>query len=438
MKYPRITRRPNSFIRTAILLSLGLALALPTSGFGQNKKDLEEKRKKLIRDIEITDKMLKKTTKTRETTLDRYVTLQSQIERRENLIQTLTDELEDSETVIARTGGVITSLARDVKTMQDDYGKMVRNAYRRKMLSNPLLYILSAESINQAFRRWIFLRKYDRFRKKQAEAIRFTQNMLSKKIAALENTQREKENLLVALQGQRTALSTELVDKEKLLKDLEKDENRLKQDLQKKQEAHEALNQAIERVIQEEIRKKVEEARRPKPSAPASTPPVTVKPAPANAESRSEEAAEIAEIPEDGLSIAFKQNRGQLPWPVENGVISRSFGRQKHPTLRNIEITNNGVDIRTDQSAAVRAVYDGKVAGVQFIPGHDYTVILQHGNYYTVYSNLSESNLSKGQRVKAKQIIGRVSTNAITGASELHFEVWHQKTRLNPAGWINK
>lgn len=444
MKYPRIIRSQNSFIRTAILLSFGLALALPVSGFGQNKKDLEEKRKKLIRDIELTDKMLKKTTKTRETTLDRYVTLQSQIERRENLIQTLTDELEDSETVIVRTGGVIASLARDVKTMQDDYGKMVRNAYRRKMLSNPLLYILSAESINQAFRRWIFLRKYDRFRKNQAEAIRFTQNMLSKKIATLENTQREKENLLVALQGQRTALSTELVDKEKLLKDLEKDENRLKQDLQKKQEAHEALNQAIERVIQEEIRKKVEEARRPKPSAPASTTPVTVKPAPAtpsapvNADARSEEAAEIAEIPEDAVSISFKQNRGQLPWPVENGVISRGFGRQKHPTLRNIEITNNGVDIRTDQSAAVRAVYDGKVAGVQFIPGHDYTVILQHGNYYTVYSNLSESNLSKGQRVKAKQVIGRVSTNAITGASELHFEVWHQKTRLNPAGWINK
>lgn len=441
MKYPRIIRSPNSFIRTAILLSFGLALALPISGFGQNKKDLEEKRKKLIRDIELTDKMLKKTTKTRETTLDRYVTLQSQIERRENLIQTLTDELEDSEIVIVRTGGVIASLARDVKTMQDDYGKMVRNAYRRKMLSNPLLYILSAESINQAFRRWIFLRKYDRFRKNQAEAIRFTQNMLTKKIAALENTQREKENLLVALQGQRTALSTELVDKEKLLKDLEKDENRLKQDLQKKQEAHEALNQAIERVIQEEIRKKVEEARRPKSSSTASTPPVTVKPAPAtpaNAESRSDEAAEIAGIPEDGLSLAFKQNRGQLPWPVENGVISRGFGRQKHPTLRNIEITNNGVDIRTDQSAAVRAVYDGKVAGVQFIPGHDYTVILQHGNYYTVYSNLSETSLSKGQRVKAKQVIGRVSTNAITGASELHFEVWHQKTRLNPAGWINK
>ena len=416
---------------------LVIALATPVVCLGQNKRDLEEKRKKLIRDIEVTDKMLKKTTKTRETTFDRYIALQSQIERRENLIRTIGDEIAESESTTARTAGVIESLTRDVKTMQEDYGKMVRNAYRRKMLINPLLYILSAESINQAFRRWIFLRKYDRFRKSQAEAIIFTKNMLSKKIVALEDAQREKENLLIALQGQKTTLSTELTDKEKLLKDLEKDENRLRQELQKKQEAHEALNQAIERVIQEEIRKKVEEARRPKPASPTRTPPVTSKsPQPATASAI--ETEETTEIPEDGVSIAFKQSRGQLPWPVENGFIARGFGRQKHPTLRNIEITNNGVDIRTDQSAAVRAVYDGKVAGVQFIPGHDYTVILQHGNYYTVYSNLSETSLAKGDRVKARQIIGRVSSNAITGASELHFEVWHQKTRLNPSGWINK
>ncbi len=428
-----------------LALLLGL-LALPAIGIGQNKRDLEEKRKKLIRDIEVTDKMLKKTTKTKETTFDRYVTLQNQIERRENLIQTITAEIAESEESIGRNAMVIESLTRDVQAMQADYGKMVRNAYRRKMMSNPLLFLLSAENINQIFRRWIFLRKYDRFRKNQADAIAFTKNSLSKKITNLEETHRKKENLLIALQGQKSTLSTEMVDKEKLLKVLEKDESRFRQDLQKKQEAHEALNQAIERIIQEEIRKQVDEARRPKPNKPATTAPVATNTAPVttpppnavNTPSNNTSEEEDAAIPEDGVSIAFKQTRGQLPWPVENGFISRGFGRQKHPTLRNIEITNNGVDIRTDASAVVRAIYEGKVAGVQFIPGHDYTVILQHGNYYTVYSNLSETNLSKGDRVKSKQVIGRVSSNAITGASELHFELWHQKTRLNPAGWINK
>lgn len=432
-------RAPAFAAGWALILVLGLVHA-PGMVFGQSKKDLEEKRKKLIRDIEVTDNMLKKTTKTKEATFDRFVTLQSQIERRETLIETISAEIAESEASIIRTAQVIESLTRDIEKMQADYGRLVRNAYRRKMLSNPLLYILSAESLNQAFRRWLFLRKYDRFRKTQAEAIFFTKNILSKKNSMLEEARNKQENLLAALQGQRTALSSELVDKQKLLKTLEKDEGLLRQDLQRKQAAHEALNQAIERVIQEEIRIKVEDARRPKPATPPN--PSSVPALPPTAASGKINPAEndnnSAEIPEDNTSIAFKQNRGNLPWPVESGFISRGFGRQKHPTLRNIEITNNGVDIRTDASAIVRAVFDGKVAGVQFIPGHDYTVILQHGNYYTVYSNLSETKLSKGSLVKAKQVIGRVSDNPITGASELHFELWHQKQRLNPAGWINK
>ncbi|MCC6462878.1 MAG: peptidoglycan DD-metalloendopeptidase family protein [Saprospiraceae bacterium] len=429
------------FRDNCVLLWIAACLLLPALGFAQNKKDLEEKRKKLIRDIEITDKLLRKTTKSKETTYDRFVTLQSQIERRESLIQTLSEEIAESEENIVRTRVVIASLSRDVQAMKEDYGRIVRNAYRQKELSNPLLYIFSAEDLNQAFRRWLFLRKYDRYRKNQADAIAFTQSMLSKKISALEETQRKKESLLVSMQGQKVTLSSELVDKEKLLKVLEKDEGRLREDLQHKQVAHEALNQAIERVIQEEIRKKVEEARRPKP---ASSPPVASTPAatpstPApKTKSNPDQTEELADVPDDASSLAFKQNRGRLPWPVENGFISKAFGRQKHPTLRNIEITNNGIDIRTDESAVVRAIYDGKVAGVQFIPGHDYTVILQHGNYYTVYSNLSETSLTKGSRVSARQAIGKVSTNLISGSSELHFELWYQKQRLNPTSWINK
>lgn len=418
-------------------------LLLPVLGEAQNKKDLEDKRKKIIRDIESTDRMLKKTTRTKEATYDRFLALQNQISQRENLIRTLSDELADAEQGILRNTAVVESLTRDVAAMQDEYGVMVRSAYRRKMLSNPLLYVLSADNLNQAFRRWLFLRKYDRYRKSQAEAIAATQQMLSQKINTLEETRIKKENLLVYLQGQKTVLVTELSDKDDLLKVLSKDESRLRQDLQKKQQAHEELNQAIERVIQEEVRKKVEESRRTKPVAPAPTRPSSTQPivkstptSPSAATAEPEIAEE--EAPDDNISLDFRRKRGNLPWPVEDGFISRPFGRQKHPTIKNIEITNNGVDIRTDEGSAVRAVYEGKVAGVQFIPGHDYTVILQHGNYYTVYSNLKETGLSKGEQVRARQIIGRVSTNAITGASELHFELWRQKERMNPAGWIRK
>ena len=406
-------------------------LLLPLSAFSQSKKELEDKRKKLLRDIEVTGGLLKKTTKTKEATYDRYVALQSQIERREKLIQNIEDEIVSAEKGIDRNAAVIDALNRDIVKMQVEYGRMVRSAFRRKMLSNPLLYILSADNLNQAFRRWLFLRKYDDFRKEQAEAIADTKEMLSKKVISLEETRREKETLLMSLRGQKTILSTEMADKNNMLQTLSEDENRLKAELKKKQVAHEALNRTIERVIQEEITKQTAEARRTRPAQPNNSKTNT---APGIAKS----AESAPEVVLDNTSLAFQQKRGQLPWPVDDGFISRSYGRQKHPTLKNIEITNNGIDIRTNDAAAVRAVYEGKVAGVQFIPGHDNTVIIQHGNYYTVYSNLSETNVAKGDPIRARQVIGRVSTNTITGASELHFELWNQKERMNPEGWIRK
>jgi len=436
--YPKV-QNFRAVVKLAGIL-LAIVLLFPVSAFSQSKKELEEKRKKIIRDIQSTQRMIQKTAKTKEAAYDRYLALQSQIESREALIRTLQQEIVAVEDGIVRNQTVINSLSSDVTKMRDEYGRTVRNAFRRKTLSNPILYLLSAENLNQAFRRWLFLRKYDERRSEQAEAIRFTQEMLSKKSANLEETRLDKENLLISIQGQKSTLTGELTEKNLMLKDLGNDEARLKSDLEKKQSAHEALNNAIEAVIQEEVRKRVEEVRsKPKPSAPKSeTPekdPVRTS-TPASTKALASEAKPRAE--EDNVTFNFRKNKGRLPWPVESGFISRGYGKQKHPTLKNIEITNNGVDIRTDEGAAVRCVADGKIAGIQFVPGHDYTVIVQHGDYYTVYTNLASTNLLKGDEVKARQNIGQVSTNNITGTSELHFELWQQKERLNPALWIKK
>ncbi|MCA0236952.1 MAG: peptidoglycan DD-metalloendopeptidase family protein [Bacteroidetes bacterium] len=445
LKFPTIMSVCNKMHGFRLLL---LLLLLPTLLLAQSKKELEEKRKKIIRDINTTERMIKKTAQTREATYDKYVALQSQIQNRETLIRTIQEEVEAAEESIVRNQDVIASLEKDIEQMQQEYGKMVRNAFRRKSLSNPLLYILSAESLNQAFRRWLFLRKYDRFRKQQADAIAATREMLAQKIRSINETRLEKESLLGSIQNQKATLSNELLQKDETLKFLSKDEERLKQDLQKKQVAHEQLNQAIENIIQEEVRKRAEEARRAPPVAaapakPEKTPtPSTPAPQPATKAPQPAVTAAPAnakpEAAEDMQSFDFRRNKGRLPWPVESGFISRGFGKQQHPTIKNISITNNGIDIRTEESAAVRAIHEGVVAGVQFIPGHDYTVILQHGDYYTVYTNLAETSLTKGETVRAKQVMGKVSTNAITGASELHFELWHQKDRINPVGWIKK
>jgi septal ring factor EnvC (AmiA/AmiB activator) len=351
------------------------------------------------------------------------------------LIETLNIELSSAEEGILRNQDVIVSLERDVSNMRSEYARTVRNAFRQKSISNPLLYILSAESLNQAFRRWLFLRKYDQRRHEAAAAIVATQTMLTRKVDLIKDTRLEKESLLLSMQSQELSLKVELVEKDKILQVLSKDEARLKVDLHKKQAEHEALNKAIENIISEQVRKRVEEARKKNaapPPSPSKKPEKKPVFSPTNAEKNTND------VTADAVSLGFAKNRGRLPWPVESGFISRAFGRQKHPTLKNIEITNNGVDIRTEEHSVVHAVFEGRVAGTQFIPGHDYTVILQHGDYYTVYSNLAETNLSKGDNVRAQQNIGTVSYNPITGSSELHFELWHDKERINPSGWIKK
>ncbi|MBL7806529.1 MAG: hypothetical protein JNN28_01870, partial [Saprospiraceae bacterium] len=312
-------------------------LTAPVSLFAQSKKDLEEKRKKIIRDIETTQRMIKKTAKTKETTYDRYIALQSQIQSREALIQTLEAEITSAEDGISRNQMVISALSSDVTKMREDYGNTVRNAFRRKTLTNPLLYILSAESLNQAFRRWLFLRKYDERRREQAEAIRSTQEMLARKTQGLEETRVEKENLLLSIQGQKSTLSEELIEKDVILKDLSKDEVRLKADLDKKREAHEALNSAIEAIIQEEVRKRIEEARsKPKPAVEASpkeaikpkdvSKPVAEKapePKPVKQANPDVSVAETASVSADNHTLNFQKNKGRLPWPVESGFVSR-------------------------------------------------------------------------------------------------------------------
>jgi murein hydrolase activator len=456
---------PTLFLRVFCLM---LALVGSTLAWSQSKADLESKRKKLAREIEVTNRLLKKTTATKAATYERFVTLQSQIERRENLIQTIEDEIVAADSSVVRTTLVVESLRADIARMQEEYGVMVRSAYRHKMTSNPLLFLLSAENLNQAFRRWMFLRKYDRYRKGQAEAIAFTQEILLKKIAGIEVMRAEKEQLLASMQGQRGTLAEEMNSKNELLANLSQDETRLSQELHEKQAARAKLDAAIERTIDAEVAKKAEVAAAKKRKAaadaqaakdkaaaekpaPVTTP--TAKPsAPAPPTTKPERPAKPAAEPvatpaestvgtyaaaeEDQVSRDFRRHKGKLAMPVSDGFVARRFGRQKHPTLKNIDITNNGIDIRTSEDAPVHAVFEGKVAGVQYIPGHEYTVILQHGDYYSVYSNLSETTLTKGDIVAEGQTLGRVSTNPISGAAELHFELWYEKERMNPALWL--
>jgi septal ring factor EnvC (AmiA/AmiB activator) len=405
-----------------LLLVAGLAFAQ------QSRKELEDKRKRLLKDIEQTSSLLKQTKQDKEATLSRYITLKKQISKRQQLVETLQAEMSYLLDNIERTATVVVALNEDTERLKLEYAEIARHAYRQRLLHSKWLFLLSAKNFNDAFRRWQYLRQYDRYRQRQAKLIMETQQVLVDKIKMLEDRKQEKENLLGSEKRHSQMLNLEMETKNRLLETLKGDESRLAHDLEAKQAAAAKLNSAIEKVIREEM----ERIRREERSAAASSAAASTK-TPAGKTAEPTATPEVASISKD-----FQNNKGALPWPVKNGIITGFFGRQPHPTIPNIEIVNNGIDIRTDQGAQVRSVFEGLVVGTQFIPGFDYMVILQHGSYYTVYSNLESVSVKKGDKVAIKQVLGKVSTNPKTNASEVHFEIWKEKTRLNPQDWVGK
>lgn len=427
------------------MLLLALLLAC---GFGlqaQSKKDLEKKRKALKSEIQAISKELNRTSKNRQAKVDHVIALQSQVRRREELIRTISQEVNELDAIVNRNTAVIASLTRDIGDRQDEYGRLMRGALRFKMLTHPMLYVLSANSINEAYRRWVFLRKYDKYRTLQAEAIQFTRSMLTRKTLQIEESRLEKNNLLVEESENKSAITQEVAEQNQSLLDLKTDEQRLRADLDEKKKAAIALDQAIEEIIREEVRKaaeaRAERERRARERAERAKSEKTETAETSKARKRREEReAENDEkvTADDATSRAFIEQKGKLDWPVTSGFIARHFGNVSHPVYKEIKIQNNGIDIRTDVDASVSAVYTGDVVGVTFVPGHDYTVIVQHGSFYTVYANLAKASVSKGDKITEGQTLGRVSMNPISGASELHFEVWMHKERLDPERWIAK
>ena len=406
----RFQKDIRALIKYKSLLLILILTVSSTIVVGQNRKELEDKRKRLIQEINQTTNLLEETKKNKTATLNRYIALQRQIRKRKQLVRTLQQEIDYADESMERAYEVIEALNLDVDRLKAEYANMIRTAYRHKMSSSSILFIFSANNLNDAFKRWQYIKRYDKYRKKQAQLILETQATLQSKTDQLEQRKKEKEKLLVSAQQQQQLLSVELKDKDEILKTLKDDESRLALELSQQQEAHSKLNDAIENIIRKEMALKRKEAR------------------------SSDALAANKETSTVHLTGDFSKNKGGLPWPVTSGFISRGFGTQPHPTLKEIEITNNGIDIQTEGKADVRAVFEGKVAGTQFIPGYQNTVIVQHGNYYTVYSNLEEVFVKRGDMVKTKQAIGRLGNEN----AEVHFEVWKEKQRLNPVNWVTK
>ena len=412
--------------------------------------DLEQQRKEALADIEETNKLLQETAQTAKTSLNRLNLLSKQILSRKKVISLLNQELDEIEKDILNIQGQLRTLKRELGDKQTNYGKSMRGLYKRHSSQDKLLFILSAESFSQSMRRMRYLREYADWQKRQANDIVEKQAEISRKQAEMEKTRAEKRALLGTRQEESKKLESEEASQKEEVQLLNKRQKDLKADLQKKRRQAEALNRQIEKQIAEEIaraeaeakaaRERAERERRAREQAAAKGKPVPEsKKEPIREERVADTKGGYAMTKaEKQLSDNFANNRGRLPYPVAGRhTIVATFGEQQHQELKYVRTSNSGIDIQTSPGADARAVFNGEVTRVFVVPGYNNSVIVRHGNYLTVYSNLSQVYVKAGDRVSTRQAIGRIYSDPEDGNSTiLHFQLWKEKTKLNPQPWL--
>ena len=412
-------RRGNKVQPIVIGFIFGVACFLFTPVFGQRqtKKDLENKKKQLQKEIEYTNELLTETKKNKKLSLNQLVTLNKKISAREELIATINMEIVVLNKQIKTNNESITGLQKDLAKLKAEYAQMIYYAYKNRDSYNRLMFVFASSDFEQAFMRLKYLQQYSDYRHKQAEMIVNTEKNLNSKITELQVKKSNKGILLGSQETEKKNLTIEKSEKEQVFSELQEQESKLKKDLEKKKRDAEKLQQAIQRVIEKELEKAQAEAakaNKPKPQRLILTP-----------ESQQ-------------LSNSFANNKGKLPWPVVKGVISERFGVHPHPLMKDVDINNNGVDIATNNGSLVRAVFEGEVKAVVSMPGAGQFVLIRHGEFLTIYSNLKDIYVKVGDKVKTKENLGTILFDEEDSKTVMHFEVWKGQVKLDPEDWLYK
>jgi len=390
-----------------------------TGAYAQKDRDkLEADKKKLEQDIQYTNKLLNQTRKVRSSSLNELIILNNQIKKRESLISNIKEEIAFFDRQITNNNDSIKRLSTSLEKLKDEYARMIYYSFKNKNTYDRLMFIFSSEDFNQAYRRLKYFQQYSAYRKAQVKLMQETQEKLDNKVQEYEAQIAERESLLSELQEEYDALTQEKASKNRNVVQLSKKEKDLKKDLRNKQQAAQKLENAIKDIITEEIRLAEERAKR---------------------ESSMKKADDMSLTPvEFELSANFANNRGKLPWPSARGIVSGTFGEHSHPVLKHVKVKNNGINILTTEGENARAVFEGKVTRVMSVPNYNTVVIIRHGEYLTVYSNLIEVYVKSGDDVSTMQSIGKIFTDPEESKTELHFEIWKAKTLQNPAYWLTK
>ena len=392
----------TNWIRLFILVLIPCSLFLAPA-YAESVKELQNKQKKLQQEIEQTNNMLKQTKKDESATLNKLQLLGQNIKTQKKLIRTLDNEITALDREMKQLHLTRDSLQKVLDRYKEDYAEMIRQSHYARMQQSPLLFLLSSDSFQQLARRARYLQEFAHFRQEQVRRIENTQAEIDVQNDLLQTNKNDKQSALSSRKREQENLKRDERKQQTMLNQLKSKEKDLSKQLKAQEKKVAELNKKIDEMIRKEAEK-------------------------ASKTSLTKE--------QQLLAGGFEANKGRLPWPVEKGMISGHFGKQQHPVYSQVTIDNKGIYLQTVAGAKARAVYKGEVTSC-FMVANTYAVIVQHGNYRTVYSNLSKLSVKQGDKVETKQAIGTIFTDPEQDQkTELYFQIYKDRNLLNPELWI--
>ncbi len=377
--------------------------------FSQTREELENKKKKNEVEIEEASTLLEETRKSRNLNANQIRLLQKRIELRNSLITSIQDEIDLIDVEIEGKTNLINQMGLDMNNLRKEYEKTIIHAYRNRGKYNQVMYFLAAESFNQAYKRLRYMQQFAKLRRDQAVMIQKMQSEMAEEIIQLESIKAEKNALISSKQQENRKLVNEKGQKNRMVTTLLQKERELRKELREKQRVAEQLSKEIADIIEAEMRR-----------------------------NSSMDMYRQLTPEEKIISDNFNENKGRLPWPTSRGVITGKFGLHQHAVLKGITVQNNGIDITTIEGSEARAMFDGVVSKIFAILGGNYAVIIRHGNFLTVYQNLIDVTVKKGDQVKVKQKLGTIYTDKENNTTLLHIEIWHELDKQDPEDWLSR
>jgi len=395
----------NTILKCSLFIFIVLVLFLgPFTSTAQNLQSLQDQKDFLDSQITETEKRIKENQSSRKLTLESLQNIEQQILNREAMLDNMQQSLKIQSRKIDSINFEITNLEISIDSIKTAFGALLRTNLRRNLLSKSSYYILSSTNMNEAFQRWRYIKQIEQHQFRQLKKMEVIQMNLDQTISTMENEMSYQSQLLEDEKNYQVAFEREKVLKQILIEDIKKRGNSLKKELQQQQSEQKEMKKSILSLL-EKAKKK---------------------------------ASKASVIPEVKLALdkEFKKNKGRFPWPTPSKRITSQFGKQTHAVFKNISVSNNGIDIEIAGSTKIAAIAEGVVIGTQEVPGYKKLIIVQHGAFYSVYSNIDQVQVAISDKVNVGQVIGLI--NASNEPSSFHFEIWENKTPLNPIKWLSK